>query len=439
MSRALWAVVFIGQESGQKTARIGPCFQPILGQAPVDLTIKLAERINPDGKIILTGPGGFLPPEFRPLGWKIVEADETQNLGTVLRVFSEVISRREKADILFLNPRFPQIQARSLRRLLESHKLSRAALSYFSLDQDSRQQQKKKRKTAVSILAFFPAWLINKEEFASLDKEKLASSANLTTGEDLVRWAEANGRKTLKVSLAPEEAFDLHRPEDRAAIVSFWRQKKIKELTSRGVVFLDPGSVWIDLNVRIGAGSVIAPGVVIEGASRLGQEVTVYPFVHIIDSYIGRRAKILSATMIEGSRLEPEVQVGPFAHLRPETLVKAGSRVGNFVEMKKTVFGRGSKAMHLSYLGDSRVGDNVNIGAGTITCNYDGRQKHQTIIEAGAFIGSGTELVAPVKIGRGAYVGAGSTITRNVSPDSLAVARARQVEIPGWAKKRREK
>jgi bifunctional UDP-N-acetylglucosamine pyrophosphorylase/glucosamine-1-phosphate N-acetyltransferase len=143
--------------------------------------------------------------------------------------------------------------------------------------------------------------------------------------------------------------------------------------------------------------------------------------------------------MIEESTIEDGAQVGPFAHLRPKTLICSGARVGNFVEMKNTVFGKGSKAGHLSYLGDCEVEKGVNIGAGTITCNYDGVRKHKTHIEAGAFIGSGTELVAPVKVGKGAYVGAGSTITRNVSPGALAVSRARQFEKAGWAAWKKKK
>jgi bifunctional UDP-N-acetylglucosamine pyrophosphorylase/glucosamine-1-phosphate N-acetyltransferase len=133
------------------------------------------------------------------------------------------------------------------------------------------------------------------------------------------------------------------------------------------------------------------------------------------------------------------VTVGPFARLRPKTILRAGAHVGNFVEMKNTDFGRDSKAGHLSYLGDTEVQEGVNIGAGTITCNYDGVRKNKTVIEAGAFIGSGAELVAPVKIGRGAYVAAGSVITEDVSPGALAIARGRQVEKEGWAKRQREK
>jgi bifunctional UDP-N-acetylglucosamine pyrophosphorylase/glucosamine-1-phosphate N-acetyltransferase len=217
------------------------------------------------------------------------------------------------------------------------------------------------------------------------------------------------------------------------------RQRKIHELEARGVIVLDPLSTWVDLAVRVGRDTVLYPSVVIEGDCRLGRACRIYPFVHLINTRVGDRVRILSSTMIEGSRVENDAQVGPFAHFRPNTILRPKARVGNFVELKNTVFGPGSKAGHLSYLGDCLVGDRVNIGAGTITCNYDGLRKHRTVIEDGAFIGSGTELVAPVKVGRNAYVGAGSTITKNVSAEALAVARSRQVERPGWARKRVKK
>ncbi|MCP2604458.1 UDP-N-acetylglucosamine diphosphorylase/glucosamine-1-phosphate N-acetyltransferase, partial [Candidatus Aminicenantes bacterium AC-708-M15] len=138
------------------------------------------------------------------------------------------------------------------------------------------------------------------------------------------------------------------------------------------------------------------------------------------------------------STIEDEARIGPFTHLRPKTVIKNKAKVGNFVEMKNTIFGAGSKAGHLSYLGDSEIGENVNIGAGTITCNYDGIKKHKTLIEEGAFIGSGTELVAPIKIGKKSYIGAGSTITKDTEPYSLTVARARQVSKPDWVKRKRK-
>jgi bifunctional UDP-N-acetylglucosamine pyrophosphorylase/glucosamine-1-phosphate N-acetyltransferase len=162
------------------------------------------------------------------------------------------------------------------------------------------------------------------------------------------------------------------------------------------------------------------------------------PFVRLVDVEVGPGAQILDHCLLRESVVEAGASVGPFAHFRPESRVGEGAKVGNFVELKKTRLGRGSKAQHLSYLGDATIGEGVNIGAGTITCNYDGISKSPTRIEDGAFVGSDTTLIAPVTVGAGAYVAAGSTITADVPQDALALGRARQVTKPGWAARRRE-
>jgi bifunctional UDP-N-acetylglucosamine pyrophosphorylase/glucosamine-1-phosphate N-acetyltransferase len=236
-----------------------------------------------------------------------------------------------------------------------------------------------------------------------------------------------------------EEAIALNELESLSQVAAFLNKRKIAELEQKGVFFLSPDEVWLGPEVKIGRGTVIYPSVIIEGRTSIGKDCLIYPHCHIVNSKIGDRVKVLGATVIEECRIEAGAQVGPFSRLRPETRLGPGSRVGNFVEMKKTNFGPGSKAMHLSYLGDATVEENVNIGAGTITCNYDGQKKNKTYIEKEAFIGSGTELVAPVRVGKGAYIAAGSTITEDVAADSLAIARSKQVEKPGWARKRREK
>jgi bifunctional UDP-N-acetylglucosamine pyrophosphorylase / glucosamine-1-phosphate N-acetyltransferase len=160
--------------------------------------------------------------------------------------------------------------------------------------------------------------------------------------------------------------------------------------------------------------------------------------VRIVNSRIGDRVTILNHCVITDSTIDNEARIGPFAHLRPEAVVRERARVGNFVELKKTVLGPGSKSMHLAYLGDATIGANVNVGAGTITCNYDGEKKHPTIIEDGAFIGSDSQIIAPVTIGKGAYIGSGTTVRENVPPGALAVSAGKQRTIEGWARKRKK-
>jgi bifunctional UDP-N-acetylglucosamine pyrophosphorylase/glucosamine-1-phosphate N-acetyltransferase len=191
--------------------------------------------------------------------------------------------------------------------------------------------------------------------------------------------------------------------------------------------------------LKIGSGSRIGCGVVINGESRIGNNVRLYPNCFIENAIIGDNCTILPGCIVRDSQLEANVQIGPYTHLRVNALVKEGAKMGNFVEMKKSVLGKGSKSMHLTYIGDAQVGEKVNIGAGTITCNYDGVNKNKTVLEDGVFIGSGTELVAPVTIRKNAYVGAGSTITEEVPEDSLGVARNKQRNILDWVTRKKKK
>jgi bifunctional UDP-N-acetylglucosamine pyrophosphorylase/glucosamine-1-phosphate N-acetyltransferase len=195
----------------------------------------------------------------------------------------------------------------------------------------------------------------------------------------------------------------------------------------------------VEGSVPIGEGARIASGVVIKGASKIGKNTVLYPHVYIENSIIGDNCTVLPGCIVNDSTLENNVQIGPYTHLRNSALVREGAKMGNFVEMKKSTLGKGSKAMHLSYIGDAEVGEKVNIGAGTITCNYDGVNKNKTVIEDNVFIGSGTELVAPVTIRKNSYVAAGSTITEEVPEDSLGVARQKQRNVIDWVKRKRKK
>ncbi|HEX9187027.1 MAG TPA: DapH/DapD/GlmU-related protein [Vicinamibacteria bacterium] len=212
---------------------------------------------------------------------------------------------------------------------------------------------------------------------------------------------------------------------------------RAEELAAAGVRVEDPATTWIGPEVEVEAGAVLRPFTILEGRTFVGKGAVVGPFVRLVDMTVGPGAQILDHCLLRESAIEAGASVGPFAHLRPGSRVGERAKVGNFVELKKTHLGTGSKAQHLSYLGDATVGPDVNIGAGTITCNYDGFRKSPTVIEAGAFVGSDSTLVAPVTVGEGAYVGAGSTITEDVPKDALALGRSRQVTKPGWAARRR--
>ena len=256
---------------------------------------------------------------------------------------------------------------------------------------------------------------------------------------DVVAMAASSGRGA-GVVIAPDpiEALGVNSRADLARVEEELRRRKIEDLMAKGVTFRNPSTVVIDSLVEIGPDTIVYNGVCIEGATRIGRDCLVEPGVVLRHCVIGDRVQLKAGTVAENSTVGSDSAIGPNAHLRPETVLGEHVKVGNFVETKKATFGRGAKASHLSYIGDAEIGEDVNIGAGTITCNYDGVNKHRTVLGDGVFIGSDTQLVAPVTVGAGAYVGAGSTITKDVPPDSLALSRTPQKIHPGWASRKRE-
>jgi bifunctional UDP-N-acetylglucosamine pyrophosphorylase/glucosamine-1-phosphate N-acetyltransferase len=235
----------------------------------------------------------------------------------------------------------------------------------------------------------------------------------------------------------PGEIRGVNSRTELAEVSANMRQTKNEELMAAGVTLIDPATTYIDPDVEVGPDTVIHPGVVIQGHTRIGAACEIHASVRIADTEIADRVTVHNFCLIIGARVAEGASIGPFAHLRPETQVGEKAKIGNFVELKKTSMGAGSKANHLSYLGDTTVGPNVNVGAGTITCNYDGKKKHQTVIEEGAFIGSDSQLIAPVTIGRGAYVGSGTTVREDVPPGALAVSAGKQRNIEGWVERKK--
>jgi bifunctional UDP-N-acetylglucosamine pyrophosphorylase / glucosamine-1-phosphate N-acetyltransferase len=256
---------------------------------------------------------------------------------------------------------------------------------------------------------------------------------------DLVRMYRTRGLTVETVKLADRnELLGVNSRRELADVATILRSRKNDELMAAGVTLVDPASAYIDPDVTIGGDTIIHPGVFLEGRTRIGANCEIHSGVRLVNTTVDDDAVIHNFCVIFNSHIASGAQVGPFAHLRPDSHVGEQAKVGNFVELKKTTLGRGSKASHLSYLGDSTIGERVNIGAGTITCNYDGIAKHPTVIEDGAFIGSDSQLIAPVRVGKGAYVAAGSSITEDVPAESLAIARSKQVNKEGWTKSRRQ-
>ena len=255
---------------------------------------------------------------------------------------------------------------------------------------------------------------------------------------DAVALMNRQGHRVVaEVAADAQEILGCNTRAELAEVDRIFRARTRAALMDAGVTIQLPETVLIDPEVQIGADTVIEPGVQLLGKTRIGSECHIATGSVLRDAALGDGVTVKPHCMVLSSRLGDGVMVGPFAHLRDGAELKPGARVGNYVEVKKSVLAEGVKAMHLTYLGDARIGAKTNIGAGTITCNYDGVNKNPTTIGARVFIGSGTELVAPVRVGDGAYVAAGSTITDNVPPEALGIARARQSVKPGWVRARR--
>ena len=257
---------------------------------------------------------------------------------------------------------------------------------------------------------------------------------------DLVRIYRSRGKAVETVVLDdPRQILGVNSRKELADVSAILKATKNDALMASGVSIVDPETAYIDPDVEIGTDTTIHPNVYLEGRTRIGSNCVIHAGVRIIDSTIDDGVVIKNYCVITESHLAAGAEVGPFAHLRPHSDIGENARVGNFTELKKTSLGKGSKASHLSYLGDAVIGEKVNVGAGTITCNYDGTHKHQTVIEDGAFIGSDSQLVAPVRVGKGAYIAAGSSIVEDVPAGALGIARGKQTNKPGWVEKKKQK
>jgi len=441
-----------GDEAGFKS-KTPKVLHSLLGTSLLRLTAEAVGAAGPARMIVVGLPKDLVSAEVAGLPVAIVEKTKDISPAAAVHSARKEWIRNLDGDILIVPADVPLVESAVLRALVSRHRKKKYAGTMLGADAVASPKTEGRipvreieeesdvptdrlpRRIPTGIFVFRARELARVLPRAIKPGQK--GGSDLTAAFGLLASA---GRPT-GVFPAPDpedvqrivNRFDLGRAADRM------RLRKIRALAENGVTVLSPASTWIDWNVKIGSETVVYPGAVIEGPTVIGRNGRIYPNAHIVRSTLGDDVHVLGSSEIEDATVENDVRIGPFARVRMQTTLRSGSRVGNFVEMKKTDFGPRSKAMHLSYLGDSEVGEAANIGAGTITCNYDGVNKNRTIIGAGAFIGSGSQLVAPIRIGRGAYIGAGSVITKDVEDDALAVARGRQVHKPGWASARRAK
>jgi bifunctional UDP-N-acetylglucosamine pyrophosphorylase/glucosamine-1-phosphate N-acetyltransferase len=422
------------------------CGRPLIGYS-LRIARALSDRIvlvvppDADEVIATAGPGvrAVAQRERLGTGHAVLQARPECDSGTVLvlpgdmplltadtieRLVSHHATTGAAATLLTATVDAPQGYGRVLRQ--------RGRVSRIVEERDATDDQRKVTEINAAVYCFDARRLWPALEAVRPDNDQ--GEYYLT---DVIGILTRAGARVEAVTLAdPAEAQGVNDRRQLAAVAAVQRRRIQDGLMEAGVTLLDPASTYIDDTVTIGADSVVYPNVVIEGPTEIGVECVIGAGCQIAGSRLADRVTLKPYCVLSAATVEDEAQLGPFCHLRPHVHVGARARIGNFVEIKQSRIGRGTKANHLAYIGDAAVGDNVNIGAGAITCNYDGMTKSQTVIGDGAFIGTNTSLVAPLTVGEGAYIGSGSVITKDVPPGALAVERSGQVVKEGWVARR---
>jgi len=371
---------------------------------------------------------------------------QTEQLGTGHALLCATSFWEMAENVLVLNGDVPLLTPSTLKGLMDIHQEQRAAISFLTAKvkdptqygvilRDAQNQiigiQEITERTGEAVCSqeINAGIYCFKTDF--LKKYLSFLQPNPKKGEyyitDLISIAVKNQEKIATKEASFSEIIGINNRLELAKATRILQQMILEKHLLQGVSIIDPNRTYIESDVEIDNDTVLAPGVYLQGKTKIGKGCYIGTGVVVKDSAIGNKVEIKPYCVITESIIEDKATIGPFAHLRPGAYIATNARIGNFVEVKKSYVGAGTKASHLTYLGDAKIGKDVNIGAGTITCNYDGKQKHKTVIEDNAFIGSNTALVAPVKVGKGALIGAGSVITEDVPPDILAIARARQI------------
>ncbi len=457
MPQEVHVVVLAAGQGTRMKSRLPKVLHGLAGQPLIEHVLRTAEAISPSTVTLVIGHGAELVRStmgIRPNMGFVVQEPQLGTAHALQQAEARLAGRQ--GTVVLLSGDVPLLTGATLRRLVEAHQGAGAAATVVTAvverpygyglivrtkgriariveERDASPEVRQIREINGGIYAFDLAPLF--------DALRGIASQNAQGEYYLTDLIAIYRRRKLPVETLvvdnPQEIRGINSRTELAEVSRIVRQTKNEELMAAGVTIIDPATTYIDPDVEIGADTVIHPGVAIEGQSRIGAACEIHSHVRIVDSEIADKSVILNFCLIIGSRIAESASVGPFAHLRPQSVVGERAKIGNFVELKKTTMGAGSKANHLAYLGDATIGERVNVGAGTITCNYDGSKKYPTIIEDGAFIGSDTQLIAPVRVGKGAYVAAGSSITEDVPDGALGIARGRQSNVDGWVERRK--
>jgi bifunctional UDP-N-acetylglucosamine pyrophosphorylase/glucosamine-1-phosphate N-acetyltransferase len=448
-------ILAAGQGTRMKSATI-KVLHRAAGRPIIDYVLDLAAEISPRPPIMVIGHQREAVQKAIDDRARFAVQEEQKGTGHAVLQAAPLIDGSR--HVLILSGDVPLTRPETLRRLLDEHQLSENALTLLTMKlNEPGMYGRVVRDADGAVMRIVEAKDASSEELlidevnagiyvfdgAHLFDNLRNLSTNNAQGEyyltDLLGALRSAGKRVGAVVAGdPIEALGVNSRADLASVEGEIQRRVVVRLMSEGVTFRNPATVVIDSTVTIGNDTVVYPFVTIEGKTSIGSRCVIEPGVHLVDVTVGDDVHLKTGTVAEDAVIEDDAAVGPYAHLRPGSKLGRRVKVGNFVETKKAVFGEGAKASHLSYIGDAEVGADANIGAGTITCNYDGVNKHKTVIEDGAFIGSDTQLVAPVRVGKGAYVGAGSTITKDVPAEALALSRTPQRIIEGWARKKKK-
>ena len=445
----LAAVILAAGKSTRMKSNLAKVLHPIMGKPMLSYPLDTLQQLGLTRIVVVVGHQAEAVRErFSHYPVEFVIQEPQLGTGHAVQVAAAVLDGSQSTVVVLCGD-VPLLQADTIRKLYQHHQASGAAATVLTVElpdpgsygrivkdaqghvlkiveaRDATPEELSIREINTGIYCFEFPFL--REALDTLRPDNDQQELYLT---DVIAAARARNLQVASLKTLDEHSFQgINTRVELAAVTARVRQRLNCEHMLAGVTLIDPNTTYIDNGVEIGADTIIYPNCYLMGKTVIGQNCLLEPNVKISDSSVGDEVIIKMGTVIAESLVADKAQLGPYSHLRPLSDVREKAKVGNFVELKKSVLHAGAKASHLTYIGDSEVGENVNIGAGTITCNYDGKNKFKTTIEAGAFIGSNTALVAPVTIGAGAYVGAGSTITKDVPPNSLAIARGRQVNL----------
>ncbi|MDT8442749.1 MAG: bifunctional UDP-N-acetylglucosamine diphosphorylase/glucosamine-1-phosphate N-acetyltransferase GlmU [Desulfuromonadales bacterium] len=453
------AVVILAAGQGTRMKSTLPkVLHPVVGKPMLAHVVDTAMALDACPVVPVIGHGAELVRDAMT-GAALVFAIQAEQLGTghALQCAEDALEGFQ-GDLLLLCGDVPLLRQKNLQELIDRHRARGAAVTILTAEmpdptgygriirgadgveriveeKDATADERLVTEINTGIYLFQAPLVFS--FLKRLDNQNAQGEYYLT---DVVAAAKAAGKRVEALVIArAEEAMGINDRVQLSRADAILRQRINEEHQKAGVTIVDPAATYIGPDVKIGADTIIHPGAHLRGQTTVGRDCVIEPGVIVTDCTVGDGVHLKPGSVLSESAIGNHCAVGPMAHLRPGTVLSGNNKIGNFVETKKAVIGEKSQASHLTYIGDATLGKNVNIGCGTITCNYDGVNKHRTIIEDDVFVGSDTQFVAPVTIGRGSLIGAGSTITKDVPADALAIARSEQKNIAGWAEKNRKK